>query len=122
LSVGASVRPLERAGNHAIADRKGRQPRPPDAPRGGEPRIVDPARVIEDATDRVPDQSGRLAGEESSDHRPYSVAHWIATYSELLSFKRELLAITARRRISLPEVARGEAEADEVLISAQAEK
>jgi DNA-binding winged helix-turn-helix (wHTH) protein len=78
--------------------------------------------VLADATARVSDPSGRLAGEDSHHATNEDAAHWIAVYTELLSFKAELLDLTARRRVSMSEDARGEAEADEMVIGAQADK
>jgi DNA-binding winged helix-turn-helix (wHTH) protein len=80
------------------------------------------ARALADATAHISNQSGRLVGEDSDHATVEDAAHWIAVYSELLSFKAELLEITARRRGSMSEDARGEAEADEMVIGAQAEK
>jgi DNA-binding winged helix-turn-helix (wHTH) protein len=80
------------------------------------------ARALADATARICDQSGRLDGEHADGATAEDAAHWIAVYSELLSFKAELLEITARRRGSMSKDARGEAEADDVVIAAQADK
>lgn len=80
------------------------------------------ARALADATARISDQAGRLAGEDVLGASAEDAAHWIAVYSELLAFKAELLEITARRRGSMSTDARGEAEADDVVISAQADK
>jgi DNA-binding winged helix-turn-helix (wHTH) protein len=105
-----------------MADRKSKKPRAPDAARGGKLRVADAKRDLVDATARVSDQSGRLVGEDFPDATNEDAAHWIAVYSELLSFKDELLEVTARRQLSLSEDARGEAKADEVVIAAQADK
>jgi len=105
-----------------MADHKSKKPRAPAAAGGGKPGVADAKRVLADATARVSDQSGRLVGEESHHATSQDAAHWIAVYTELLSFKAELLEITARRRVSMSEDARGEAEADEVVITAQADK
>jgi DNA-binding winged helix-turn-helix (wHTH) protein len=105
-----------------MVDRNLRNPRAPDAVRGGRPGVAVAEQTLAEATARVSDQSGRLIG-EASDHATYEdAAHWIAVYSELLSFKAELLEITARRRVSMSADARGEVEADEVVIGAQAAK
>ncbi|HEY2706399.1 MAG TPA: winged helix-turn-helix domain-containing protein [Candidatus Dormibacteraeota bacterium] len=88
----------------------------------GDSREPARARALADATARISDQSGRLAGEEAVGATAEDAAHWIAVYSELLAFKAELLEITARRRSSMSEDARGEAEADGVVIGAQADK
>lgn len=80
------------------------------------------ARTLAEATARVSDPSGRLAGEDAVGATAEDAAHWIAVYSELLAFKAELLEITARRRGSMSRDARGEAEADDVVIGAQADK
>jgi DNA-binding winged helix-turn-helix (wHTH) protein len=105
-----------------MAERKSRKPRAPDAARGAHARIIDARSALADATRRVSDQSGLLAGEDTEHATGEDAAHWIAVYSELLSFKAELLDITARRRLSMSEDARGEAEADEMVIAAQADK
>jgi DNA-binding winged helix-turn-helix (wHTH) protein len=105
-----------------MADRKSKNPRAPDAARGGKLRVADPGRALAEASARVSDQSGRLAGEDPHHATKEDAAHWIAVYSELLSFKAELLEVTARRRLSMPKDARGEAKADEVVIAAQADK
>jgi DNA-binding winged helix-turn-helix (wHTH) protein len=106
-----------------MADRKSTVARIPATARGGKPRIAAGARrVLADATARVSDPSGRLIGEVPRHATSEDAAHWIAIYSELLSFKAELLEITARRRISMSEDARGEAEADELVIRAQSDK
>jgi DNA-binding winged helix-turn-helix (wHTH) protein len=80
------------------------------------------ARALADATARISDQSGRLDGEDADGATAEDAAHWIAVYSELLSFKAELLEITARRRGSMSKDARGEAEDDDMVIGAQADK
>jgi DNA-binding winged helix-turn-helix (wHTH) protein len=105
-----------------MADRKFKKPHTPAAAGGRKAGVADAKRVLADATARVSDQSGRLVGEESHHASGQDAAHWIAVYTELLSFKAELLEITARRRVSMSEDARGEAEADEVVITAQADK
>jgi DNA-binding winged helix-turn-helix (wHTH) protein len=106
-----------------MADRRPtRKPRAPDVARNGRPRVADPEGALADATARVSDQSGRLVGEDSDHATDEDAAHWIAVYTELLSFKAELLDLTARRRVSMSEDARGEAEADEMVIGAQAHK
>jgi DNA-binding winged helix-turn-helix (wHTH) protein len=105
-----------------MADRNSKRPRAPDAGRGRRPRTAAGQRELADATARVSDPSGRLAGEDAHDATTEDAAHWIAVYSELLSFKAELLDITARRRVTMSKDARGEAEADEEVIGAQADK
>jgi DNA-binding winged helix-turn-helix (wHTH) protein len=106
-----------------MVDCKSTEPRAPDGARSGRSRIAEDAhRVLADATARVSDQSGRLVGEDSYHATNEDAAHWIAIYSELLSFKAELLEITARRRVTMSEDARGEAEADELVIRAQSDK
>jgi DNA-binding winged helix-turn-helix (wHTH) protein len=105
-----------------MANCKSTVARAPAAARAGKPRVASARRVLADATARVSDPSGRLAGEVSHDATNEDAAHWIAIYSELLSFKAELLEITAKRRISMSEDARGEAEADQLVIRAQSDK
>ena len=90
------------------------------AAQDGHLRDAPGARALADATARISDQSGRLNGEHADGATAEDAAHWIAVYSELLSFKAELLEITARRRGSMSKDARGEAEADDVVIGAQA--
>lgn len=80
------------------------------------------ARALADATARVSDQSGRLVGEATDHATGENAAHWVAVYTELLAFKAELLEITAKRRVTMSHDARGEAEADEAVIGAQADK
>ena len=94
----------------------------PRAPTVARPGVTEARRALKDATARVSDQAGRLVGEHAHHATSEDAAHWIAVYSELLSFKAELLEITARRRLSMSQDARGEAEADEVVIGAQADK
>src|SRR3982074_2001885 len=105
-----------------MADRKSRKPRARDAAQNADQAIAVAARALADATARVSDQSGQLVGEDSDHASSEDAAHWIAVYTELLSFKAELLEITARRRGSMSKDARGEAEADDVVIGAQADK
>lgn len=103
-----------------MANRKsGKNPRGPTVARSG---VTEATRALAAATARVSDPAGRLAGEDAHHATSEDAAHWIAVYSELLSFKAELLDITARRRVTMSNDARGEAEADEVVISAQADK
>jgi DNA-binding winged helix-turn-helix (wHTH) protein len=101
-----------------MADRKSKKPRA----RGAPPADAGAARTLADATARVSDQSGQLVGEDSDHATSADAAHWIAVYTELLSFKAELLEITSRRRLTMSADARGEAEADAVVIGAQADK
>jgi DNA-binding winged helix-turn-helix (wHTH) protein len=105
-----------------MADRKSRKPRARDAAQNADQAIAVAARALADATARVSDQSGQLVGEDSDHASSEDAAHWIAVYTELLSFKAELLEITSRRRLSMSPDARGEAEADAVVIGAQADK
>jgi len=105
-----------------LADRRSRKPHTQNVERAAKTRVIDATRALADATARVSDQSGRLVGEDSHHATDADAAHWVAVYSELLSFKAELLEVTARRRLSLSRDARGEAEADEVVIGAQADK
>ena len=105
-----------------MADRKSGKPRASDLARGTKSRAMDSRHALADATARVSDQAGRLVGEDADNATAEDAAHWVAVYSELLSFKAELLEITARRRLSMSQDARGEAEADEVVIAAQAGK
>ncbi|MDB5068147.1 MAG: DNA-binding response regulator [Chloroflexi bacterium] len=92
------------------------------AARDGDSHDAAGVRALADATARISDQSGRLDGEDTHGATAEDAAHWIAVYSELLAFKAELLEITARRRGSMSKDARGEAEADDVVIGAQADK
>jgi DNA-binding winged helix-turn-helix (wHTH) protein len=105
-----------------MADRKSRKPSARDANQIAEHAIAGAARALADATARVSDQSGQLVGEDSDHATNQDAAHWIAVYTELLSFKAELLEITSRRRVTMSPDARGEAEADAVVIGAQADK
>ncbi|MCU1287518.1 MAG: hypothetical protein JWO13_3868, partial [Acidobacteriales bacterium] len=77
--------------------------------------------MLADPTGRVSDGSGRLAGGDTHDATTEDATHWIAVYSELLSVMAELLDRTASRRAGMSEDARGEAEADDVAIRAQAD-
>lgn len=104
------------------ARRPDRNKRVTPAARDGDDHVAAEARALADATARISDQSGRLDGEDADGATAEDAAHWIAVYSELLSFKAELLEITARRRGSMSKDARGEAEADGVVIGAQADK
>jgi DNA-binding winged helix-turn-helix (wHTH) protein len=104
------------------ARRPSEKPRAAPAAQDGHIRDAPGARALADATARISDQSGRLDGEHADGATAEDAAHWIAVYSELLSFKAELLEITARRRGSMSKDARGEAEADDVVIGAQADK
>jgi hypothetical protein len=63
-----------------------------------------------------------LAGEDALNATGEDAAHWIAVYSELLSFKAELLQVTARWRLTMSEDARSEADDDDVVLGAQADK
>jgi DNA-binding winged helix-turn-helix (wHTH) protein len=105
-----------------MADRKSRKPSARDASRRTEEAVIREARALADATARVSDQSGQLVGEDTNHATSEDAAHWIAVYTELLSFKAELLEITSRRRLTMSPDARGEAEADAVVIGAQADK
>jgi DNA-binding winged helix-turn-helix (wHTH) protein len=104
------------------ARRPSEKPRAAPAAQDGHIRDAPGARALADATARISDQSGRLNGEHADGATAEDAAHWIAVYSELLSFKAELLEITARRRGSMSKDARGEAEADDVVIGAQADR
>jgi DNA-binding winged helix-turn-helix (wHTH) protein len=104
------------------ARRPDKKKRVTPAARDGHLRNGAGARALADATARISNQSGRLDGEETNGATAEDAAHWIAVYSELLSFKAELLEITARRRGSMSKDARGEAEDDDMVIGAQADK
>jgi hypothetical protein len=105
-----------------MTDRKVTTPRAPGPGRAAKPATVARGQALADATARVSDQSGRLVGEDSLHATREDVAHWIAVYSELLSFKAELLQVTARWRLTMSDDARSEADDDEVVLGAQADK
>jgi DNA-binding response OmpR family regulator len=75
-----------------------------------------------DATAHIANPSGRLAGETREKATAADAAHWVAVYTELLSFKDELLEVTARRRATMSRDASAEADADETVLTAQAER
>ena len=90
------------------------------SPGKGSVRRPDGAPSVADAIAHITDQSGRLDSETRENATSADAAHWVAVYVELLSFKRELLDVTARRRSTMSREASIEADADVTVLTAQA--
>jgi hypothetical protein len=69
------------------------------------------------------DRDRLLPGEDPCSHRPDDAAHWVDVYSELLTFKHELLRESTKSRKAMVPAARKEIEqTDLVVLEAEAER
>jgi len=85
------------------------------------PGVGPPPEVAEKAADRAVAEERLLPGEEPSSSDTEDASHWIAVYSELLTFKRGILERSTDEAAAMSQVAKREVEStDLVVLSAEA--
>jgi len=75
-----------------------------------------PPEVAEKAADKAVAEERLLPGEEPSSSDPEDACHWIAVYSELLTFKRGILERSTDEAAAMSQPAKREVESTDLVV------
>lgn len=85
------------------------------APEPG-PGVGPPPEKAEKAANKAVAEERLLPGEEPSSSDPEDAIHWIAVYSELLTFKRGILEQSTDEAAAMSPAAKGEVESTDLVV------
>ena len=80
------------------------------------PGVGPPPEVAEKAADKAVAEERLLPGEEPSSSDPDDASHWMAVYSELLTFKRGILERSTDEAAAMSPAANREVETTDLVV------